>query len=87
LIWLLPKVPRGVLLAASTALAVSQWAAEPTRFSATYSVNVVIGYYVVTPVLVGGLVLLLLDLRRRLRAGAPLEDEPEGVPAPAAHER
>ena len=83
LIWLLPRVPRTVLLATSTALAVSQWAAEPTRFAVTYNVNTVLGYYVVTPVLVGGLLWLLVDLRRRLREGAPLEDLPEQVPASA----
>lgn len=86
LIWLLPRVPRTVLLATSTALAVSQWAAEPTRFALTYSVNTVLGYYIVTPVLVGGLLWLLADLRGRLRAGASLEDLPDHIPASAGED-
>jgi hypothetical protein len=78
---LLPRVPRAVLLATSTALAVSQWAAEPSRFPSAYDANVIVGHYVLTPVIVVATVFLLWDLRRRLSAGAPLVDEMPEVPA------
>ena len=42
------------------------------------------GHYVLTPVVVGLLLWLLLDLWRRARSGTPLEEEPREVPAPAA---
>ncbi|MFN8233230.1 MAG: hypothetical protein U0V56_07095 [Actinomycetota bacterium] len=83
LAWLLPRVPRAVLLVVSTCLAVSQWAAEPARFPTAYDVNVLVGHYVITPVVIGAMAWLLVDGSRRLRAGAPLADHPDEVP-PAA---
>jgi hypothetical protein len=83
LAWLLPRVPRTVLIGTSVALTVSQWTSEPARFGAAYDANVLFGHYVVTPVVIGLLVWLLLDLWRRTRSGAPLEDEPREVPAAA----
>jgi hypothetical protein len=83
LAWLLPRVPRGVLLGTSVALTISQWTAEPSRFRTAYDLNVLFGHYVVTPVVVGLLAWLLLDLWRRTRGGAPLEDAPHDVPAAA----
>ena len=79
LVWLLPGVPRVVLLATSVALALSQWTAEPGRFPAAYDLNVLVGHYVITPVVIGLLAWLLLDGWRRWRDGRPLHDE-EGVP-------
>jgi len=84
LAWLLPRVPRNVLIGTGVALTVSQWTSEPARFVAAYRANIWFGHYVVTPVVVGLLVWLLHDLWRRARAAAPLEDEPDEVPAPAA---
>jgi alpha-1,6-mannosyltransferase len=81
LAWLLPRVPRGVLIGVSSALAVSQWAAEPSRFPALYDVNILMGHYVITPVVTALLLWLLADLRRRLRGRAPLEDVPREVAA------
>jgi alpha-1,6-mannosyltransferase len=78
LVWLLPRVPRAVLLATSVALALSQWTAEPGRFPAAYDLNVLVGHYVITPVVIGLLAWLLLDGWRRWRDGRPLHDE-EGV--------
>jgi hypothetical protein len=86
LVWLLPRVPRGVLLATSTALVVSQWTTEPERFPGAYDVNVVVGHYVITPIVVIALGVLLLDLRRRLSSGAPLEDDLGQVPAGAGRQ-
>ncbi|MGZ8637412.1 MAG: hypothetical protein ACXWX2_10640, partial [Actinomycetota bacterium] len=84
LAWVLPRVPRAVVIGTGVALTVSQWTSEPALFEAAYRANIWFGHYIVTPVVVVLLVWLLLDLWRRARAGTPLEDEPREVPAPAA---
>ena len=84
--WLLPRVPRTVLIGTGLALTVSQWTSEPAAFGSAYDANLLVGHYVITPVVIGLLGWLLLDLWRRTRSGSPLEDEPEQVPA-AAGER
>ncbi|HEY7661035.1 MAG TPA: glycosyltransferase 87 family protein, partial [Actinomycetota bacterium] len=81
--WLLPRVPRTVLVGTGVALTLSQWTAEPARFDAAYDANLLFGHYVVTPVVIGLLGWLLLDLWRRSRSDAPLEDRPDEVPAQA----
>jgi alpha-1,6-mannosyltransferase len=86
LAWLLPSVPRAVVIGTGTALTVSQFTAEPGRFTAAYDANLFWGHYVVTPVVIGLLVWMVIDLLRRVRRGAPLEDEPREV-ATAAAER
>ncbi len=83
LAWLLPWVPRAVIIGTGTALTVSQFTAEPGRFGAAYDANLFWGHYVVTPVVIGLLVWLAIDLVRRVRSGAPLEDEPRQVAADA----
>jgi hypothetical protein len=87
LAWLVPRVPRAVLVGVSTALAVSQWAAEPAAFPGAYDVNVLIGHYAITPVVIVALVWLLSDGRRRVRAGAPFRDEPSAVAAGSHDDR
>ncbi|HEY7668240.1 MAG TPA: glycosyltransferase 87 family protein [Actinomycetota bacterium] len=87
LAWLLPRVPRAVLITVSSALAVSQWAAEPSRFPGAYDVNVLVGHYAITPVVIGALVWLLVDGRRRLRAGAAFADRQGDEPAAGRDER
>ena len=82
--WLLPRVPRIVLIGTGLALTVSQWTSEPARFEAAYEANLWVGHWVITPVVISLLGWLLLDLWRRSRSGAPLEDEPGEVPAAAA---
>ena len=81
-----PRVPRTVLIGTGLALTVSQWTSEPAAFGSAYDANLLVGHYVITPVVMGLLGWLLLDLWRRTRSGAPLEDEPNEVPA-AAGER
>lgn len=81
--WLLAGAARGVLIGSSALLTVSQWTSEPARFEAAYRVNIWFGHYVLTPLAIGLLVWLLVDLRRRARSAAPLEDEPDQVPADA----
>jgi hypothetical protein len=83
LAWLLPRVPRAVLIATGLALTLSQWTSEPESFARAYDANILFGHYVITPIVIGLLGWLLLDLWRRTRAGAPLEDEPGQVAAPA----
>jgi hypothetical protein len=81
--WLLPRVPRTVLIGTGLALTVSQWTSEPTLFEAAYDANLLFGHYVVTPVVIGFLGWLLFDLWRSTRSGAPLEDEPREVASAA----
>ena len=82
--WLLPRVPRIVLIGTGLALTVSQLTSEPARFEAAYDANLWVGHWVITPVVIALLGWLLLDLWRRSRSGAPLEDEPGEVPAATA---
>jgi hypothetical protein len=83
LAWLLPRVPRAVLIGTSLALTVSQWTSEPARFPGAYDLNIWVGHYLITPVVIGLLGWLLLDLWRRTRTRAPLEDAPDEVPTAA----
>jgi hypothetical protein len=83
LAWLLPRVPRTVLIATSVGLTVSQWTSEPATFAAAYDTNLFFGHYVLTPLVIALLAWLLVDLWRRSRAAAPLEDAPHEVPARA----
>jgi alpha-1,6-mannosyltransferase len=83
LVWLLPRVPRAVAIGTGTALTVSQWTAEPALFAKAYDANVLFGHYMLTPVVVALLVWLCVDLLRRVRSGAPLDDQPGNVPARA----
>lgn len=87
LIWLLPRTPRAVLIALSALLAFSQWTAEPARFPEAYDLNVLVGHYVLTPVVIGLLVWLALDLRRRLQVPLALHDEEEREAAEARQGR
>jgi alpha-1,6-mannosyltransferase len=79
--WLLPRAPRIALLVTSVALTISLVNAEPLRSERVYDATLLLGHYVVTPVLFGFLVWVVLDLRRRLRDGLPFAETPEGVPA------
>jgi hypothetical protein len=86
LIWILPRSPRTALIVLSSVLALSQWTAEPLRFPEAYDVNVLIGHYALTPIVIGLLVWLALDLRRRLTVPLALHDE-EGEAAEARQGR
>jgi hypothetical protein len=87
LIWILPKAPRVSLIALSVVLALSQWTAEPLRFPDAYDLNILIGHYVLTPIVVGLLVWLGLDLRRRSSIPLALHDEEDAEPAEAGQGR
>jgi hypothetical protein len=75
MIWILPRVPRVSLIALSVVLALSQWTAEPLRFPEAYDLNVLIGHYVLTPIVIALLVWVGVDLRRRLSIPLALHDE------------
>ena len=81
LAWLLPRIPRTVLIGTGVALTVSQFAVEPELFHSAFEANLFLGHYVLTPVVIGLVVWLGVDLVRRARSGAPLEDRPGDVPA------
>lgn len=83
LAWLLPRVPRAVLIGTGIALTVSQFAVEPDLFHTAFDANLLFGHWVLSPVVAGLLVWLCVDLVRRARSGAPLEDRPREVPADA----
>jgi alpha-1,6-mannosyltransferase len=83
LIWILPLAPRATLIVLSGALSLSQWVAEPDRFPRAYDLNVLVGHYVLTPIVIGLLVWLGLDLARRARSSLPLADQEEREPAEA----
>jgi hypothetical protein len=86
LLWLLPFVPCAVVVALSAILALSQWTAEPRLYPGAYDVSVIVGRYVLTPVVIGLLVWAALDLRRRLRTSSPLHEE-DGEASGARQER
>ncbi len=81
--WLLPRTPRAVLLGSGLALTVSQWTTEPGGFASAYDANLFLGHYVLTPVVIALLGWLLVDLWRRSRDGASLQDAPHEVAATA----
>jgi hypothetical protein len=87
LIWILPRAPRVSLIVLSCALALSQWTAEPLRFPEAYDVNVLIGHYALTPLVLALLVWLALNLRRRLAVPFALHDEEEREAAEACQGR
>jgi alpha-1,6-mannosyltransferase len=87
LIWILPRVPRVCLIGLSTVLALSQWTAEPIRFPDAYDVNILIGHYALTPIVIGLLVWLAIDLRRRVSIPLALHDEEDREAAEAAQGR
>ncbi|MBA3691741.1 MAG: hypothetical protein H0W82_10080, partial [Actinobacteria bacterium] len=84
LAWLLPRVARSVLIGTGLALAVSQWTVEPTLFPDAYDANVLVGHYVLTPVVLALTGWLLLDLRRRIHGRLPLGPEADAAEVAAA---
>ncbi|HEY7477540.1 MAG TPA: polyprenol phosphomannose-dependent alpha 1,6 mannosyltransferase MptB [Actinomycetota bacterium] len=86
LVWLLPRGARAAAIGVSAALAVTLWSAEQLRFPEAFDVNVFVVHWIVAPAFLVVALLLLRDLRRRLRAGSPLADEAipvRGTPRPS----
>jgi alpha-1,6-mannosyltransferase len=82
LVWLLPTAPRVTLLTAGATLALAQWSTEPLRYPDAFAVNLWVGHWLVTPAMLVLACWCLVDLRRRMHAGAPLHDD-DRVPAEA----
>ena len=85
LVWLMPRPARSALIGTGALLAVSQWSTEALN-SPTFSVNLLVGRWLVSPIIFGLLIWMLFDLMRRIRGGLPLESE-EDVPAAAGEGR
>jgi alpha-1,6-mannosyltransferase len=75
LVWLLPRVARTTLIATSAMLAVTLWSAEALRFPRAFEVNLFVGRWIVTPILLVLTIRTVRDLRRRIGLGLPFEDE------------
>ncbi|MGZ8578673.1 MAG: hypothetical protein ACXWWX_03975 [Actinomycetota bacterium] len=82
LVWLLPRLARSIAIGVGVALAVTLWSAEQLRFPEAFDVNVFVVHWIVAPAFLVLAILLLRDLRSRLRSGGPLEDD--GSPPPPA---
>ena len=89
LVWLLPPPARLSLMATSVLLAVTLWSAEPLRFPGAFELNLFVGRWVVTPVLLLLVVRALRDLRARLDLGLPLDDDlpVAAAPVPAGEQQ
>jgi hypothetical protein len=74
--WALPRTARGGVVVISMALAITELVAEPSRSPGVYEAMVFGLHWVATPVVLWVLIRLVLELRRRLRAGpaAGLDD-------------
>ena len=88
LVWVLPREPRSALLATSCLLAVTLWSAEPLRFPGAFELNLFVGRWVVTPILLLLALRALRDVRRRAdrglafaERGAVVAGTPAGGPA------
>jgi alpha-1,6-mannosyltransferase len=69
LIWLTPRPAREAAILASVALTVTELIAEPSRAPGAWEAMVFGLHWIATPVVLGGLVLLLIEFRRRVRLG------------------
>ena len=85
LAWLLPQAPRVAIFGSGAALAMAQWTTEPLRYPTAFGVNLWLGHWVATPVMLALVVWALFDLRGRFRGGYALADR-EPVPEPAGHD-
>ncbi len=91
LVWLLPSLARSVAIAVSAVLSVALWSAEQLRFPEAFDVNVTVVRWIVAPGFLVLAILLLRELRSRLRSGVGLEDDggppPSFAGEPGQHER
>lgn len=74
IVWLLPRSGRVAILGTSALLTVSLAVAEPAGYPHTSHAMVFVGHYLVTPVVVGFLVWVYVEVVRRTRRGEPLLD-------------
>jgi hypothetical protein len=79
-VWLVPRAPRTCLIATGVGLAVAQWVTEALNFPTAFHIDWWVGHWLVTPALLGLLIWVMADFRRRIRGDLPLEAEDEPVP-------
>jgi hypothetical protein len=82
LAWLLPRAARSAIIGTGVLLALAQWSTESINYPGPFAVDSWIGHWLVTPAVTILLVWMLVDFRRRIRGGLPLEAEEE-EPAPS----
>jgi hypothetical protein len=82
LVWLLPRAARTTLIATSALMAVTLWSAEPLRFPGAFELDLFVGHWIVTPVLLVLLIWMIADLRDRFSIGLPFDDESPPAPVP-----
>jgi len=81
LAFVLPRVPRTVVIALGAVMSMFQIVAEPLRGERWYDGMNMVRDWGIRPLVVGGLLVWLLwDLVRRLRGGTPLAEAPREVP-------
>ena len=78
--WFLPWRAWLAAVGSSVALAVSLFATEPSRAGAAFDLNLLLGHWAITPVVVVLLAVAAKELAGRLRADAPLGDVPAREP-------
>jgi hypothetical protein len=83
-VWLLPRTARRAAVLVSAVLTVSQTVAAAVHFPSIFHGTLLVGHYVLTPVLFVVFVVLLRDLRSRLETGAGLVSRP---PPPSQEHR
>jgi alpha-1,6-mannosyltransferase len=92
LAWVFPKTPRIATIAVSATLSVSQTVAAAVLLPTIFQGTLLVGHYVLTPVLIVVLFLLLRELRDRLRSGVgllaelPAATKEQRQVAPAGHQ-
>lgn len=74
--FLLPRKAWIAVVATSMGLGVSLFATEPDRFPSAFDVNLLIGHWLITPLILGLLVWAGVELSRRFRAGSTLVGDP-----------
>jgi hypothetical protein len=84
LAWLLPRAARSAVIGTGALLALAQWSTESINYPGPFAVDSWIGHWLVTPAVTLLLGWMLLDFRRRIRGGLPLEAEEE---EPASSDR
>jgi hypothetical protein len=90
--WVLPRTPRISTIVVSAALSVSQTVAAAVLFPSIFKGTLLVGHYVLTPVLIVVLVLVLRELWQRLGTGVgllaelPATTEEHREVAPAGHQ-
>jgi alpha-1,6-mannosyltransferase len=74
-VWIVPRAARTAIVATAALMVVSLWSTEAMRFPAAFEVNLFVGQWIVSPILLYLAWTVLRDLRLRVDIGFPLEDD------------